>query len=496
MGKGGIMKPFYDVIIIGTGVGGTAAGAILAREGNKVLFIEKNARIGGACSYYTREGVHVDIGAHMFSRGNRGPFGEVQRRLGATQLIRFMMCDPLMRFKGPQLDITERFRLHTVPRMYASLFRQAGIHAKEIPSLLNYMATPLVASDKRVDALNSQNMQDFLESYTQNPAIFLFMSIMTGLYFVIPFWWASAGESLWCTKRAFRSLAPGYPKGGAVAVPRTFLDGARSFGAEVIENARVKHIRLQRGRAKGVETADGRFFESRAVISTTSLQDTVKLTGREHFPPSYRDHVQQIRGSMSAIQAKILLDRPVVQEGVLVGVRDRRPSQEAGFSGQDVRTMWEDTIEGRIPRLFSFYCPVPTNFDPELAPHGKQLLTITTAVQLSGHSAVDAQDKWIDAMLEALFDIYPHIKNHIVWIDRFTNRFLDRWLGKRGGPVISTCQHTGQVGRLRHPNHTPVPGLYVAGDCAGARGIGTELACQSGIECADTILQAMSNRIV
>ena len=490
------MKPFYDVIIIGTGVGGSAAGAILAREGYKVLLLEKNERIGGACSYYTKDGVHVDIGAHIFSRGNRGPIGEVQRRVGARQLIQFMSCDPLLRFKGPAIDITGRFQIHTLPRIYTSLFRQAGIALKEIPSVLNYLAAPMLFSDERIDAMNTEHMGDFLGSSTKNATMFLFMSILMGLYFVIPFWWASAGESVWCTKRAFKALSAGYPKGGAAAVPKAFLEGARAGGAEVVTNARVKRIQVTQGRVAGVETADGRFFESRAVVSTTSIQDTVRLTGRGQFPAAYREHVRGIRASMSAIQAKILLDRPIVKEGILVGVHDRRPSPGAACSAQDVRTMWEDTLEGRIPRLFSFYCPVPTNFDPQLAPGGRQLLTITTAAQLNGEKSEDPQDTWIDAMLEALFEVYPGVRDHVVWVDRFSTRFLENWLGKRGGPVISTCQDTRQVGSMRHPNHTPVQGLFVAGDCAGARGIGTELACQSGIDCADTILRALRNRLV
>jgi len=87
-------KPEYDVVILGTGMGGAAAGAVLAGQGFKVLLLEKNERIGGACSFYEKEGVHVDVGAHFFSRGNRGPIGEVQRRLGAKPSVQFLRRDP------------------------------------------------------------------------------------------------------------------------------------------------------------------------------------------------------------------------------------------------------------------------------------------------------------------------------------------------------------------------------------------------------------------
>ena len=74
-------RPMYDVIVIGSGIGGSACAALLADAGLRVLVLEKNPRVGGSCSYYEKRGFHVDYGTHMFSRGHRGPLGDVERRL-------------------------------------------------------------------------------------------------------------------------------------------------------------------------------------------------------------------------------------------------------------------------------------------------------------------------------------------------------------------------------------------------------------------------------
>jgi len=42
----------YDVVVIGAGLGGLTAGAILARAGRKVLVIERSNSVGGAASSY------------------------------------------------------------------------------------------------------------------------------------------------------------------------------------------------------------------------------------------------------------------------------------------------------------------------------------------------------------------------------------------------------------------------------------------------------------
>lgn len=46
----------YDVIIIGTGIGGAAIGALLAHAGWKILILEKNKIVGGRYTTYKRYG--------------------------------------------------------------------------------------------------------------------------------------------------------------------------------------------------------------------------------------------------------------------------------------------------------------------------------------------------------------------------------------------------------------------------------------------------------
>src|SRR5213076_2082637 len=50
----------YDVVVIGAGLGGLTAGAILAREGRKVLVIERSNSVGGAASSYTSGELFVE----------------------------------------------------------------------------------------------------------------------------------------------------------------------------------------------------------------------------------------------------------------------------------------------------------------------------------------------------------------------------------------------------------------------------------------------------
>ena len=55
-----------DVIVIGSGIGGLTAAALLQERGISTLVFEKNRYPGGSCSSFQREGYRFDAGASVF----------------------------------------------------------------------------------------------------------------------------------------------------------------------------------------------------------------------------------------------------------------------------------------------------------------------------------------------------------------------------------------------------------------------------------------------
>ena len=79
----------YDAIVVGSGIGGMAAGVLMAHQGKKVLMVEKHDCLGGRVSAYKKGEFNFDLGVHIISRGNKGPLGEVLRRVGAENNAQF-----------------------------------------------------------------------------------------------------------------------------------------------------------------------------------------------------------------------------------------------------------------------------------------------------------------------------------------------------------------------------------------------------------------------
>src|SRR5262245_35174519 len=110
-------------VVIGSGIGGSAATLLLAHAGIPTTLLEKNRRIGGSCSGYDKQGFHVDIGTHLFCRGPRGPLGDVLRRVGAGGAIRFRRTRDIAEIRMPDpagtgevLRIAIPAEMHRMPR--------------------------------------------------------------------------------------------------------------------------------------------------------------------------------------------------------------------------------------------------------------------------------------------------------------------------------------------------------------------------------------------
>ncbi|MBI2060824.1 MAG: NAD(P)/FAD-dependent oxidoreductase [Nitrospirae bacterium] len=487
----------YDAIVIGTGLGGCAVGSALAAAGLRVLILEKNPRIGGSCSYYEKRGFHIDIGTHLFSRGHRGPLGEAQRRAGVKKRVRFVQTREMVLARGPGLDLTFPRDPHRWPAALLRAAYQVRLKPWEVPPIVRFFTAVMRLRPHEIEALDDVPMMDFVLRYTRDPRLVAAFGFLLGLYFVLPLEEVSAGEGIWCFQRMVWDNRLSYPIGGSVAVPRALLEAARGHGAEVVTHCGVERIRLNsHGRVTGVVARDGRDFCAPIVISTSSLRTSVLgLAGEKHFPREYVRRVKEIRGSSIAVQAKIILDRPVLKAGCLIG----------GWSDEmTIRTMKVDDLKrvygqvqkGQLPAATPIYAPIPTNFDPQLGPKGKQLITACAVAPTTDVTLENGPKEWTANMVETIKAMAPEIVPHIEWVQTFDVRFIERWIGKQYGPAISTGQRVGQVGKRRPPVRTPIRGLYFCGDGAGGRGIGTELAAQSGLECADAVIQDRLNGLL
>jgi len=86
----------YDVVVIGSGIGGLVTATQLAAKGAKVLVLERYLIPGGSGGYFEREGYRFDVGASMiFGFGDQGTTNLLTRALAAVDMKIETFADPV-----------------------------------------------------------------------------------------------------------------------------------------------------------------------------------------------------------------------------------------------------------------------------------------------------------------------------------------------------------------------------------------------------------------
>src|ERR1700751_3666041 len=97
----------YDVVVIGAGLGGLTAGAILARAGRKVLVIERSNSVGGAASSYKVGDLFVEGSLHETSdpRNVGDPKHEALSRAGVLDAVNWSPIGSFYEVRGGPLKV-------------------------------------------------------------------------------------------------------------------------------------------------------------------------------------------------------------------------------------------------------------------------------------------------------------------------------------------------------------------------------------------------------
>ena len=92
----------YDVVVVGAGLGGLTAGAILARAGRKVLVIERSNSVGGAASSYKSGDLFVEGSLHETSDPHhpRDPKHDVLTRAGVIDKVTWIPSGAFYQARG------------------------------------------------------------------------------------------------------------------------------------------------------------------------------------------------------------------------------------------------------------------------------------------------------------------------------------------------------------------------------------------------------------
>lgn len=432
----------YDVIVVGAGISGLLSALALGKEGKSVLVLEKSNIVGGNCRTYEVEktGFFADTGVHAITTLNkRGPLVEMMKRY---------------------FSITPRFVPHG-----EYYLRYPGGFAPFPNTLKGFMGLKALSmSDRKnitkamIKALTRLGMggkgyvsaYDFVKDEGISPAgmrlIDTISYFSSGLSMKeTPAWrilnaggLINDGERKITEKIAdFFKLAinesyteQGYPLGGIQAITNCVL------------NSLPKNVAIKTGEeAAGIIEEKGRMsvftkkssYKAGAIVYSGEAK---KLPEIAEMPAEWIESVKELK------QSKAMT--------IWLGLKE--PIGALNYRGSEV---WFS--EG-VP-----YWAMPTsNYDPHLAPKGKQLSGFTAFMDAS-----EDPKSYERRLLETIYSAIPGIEEAVE---------------VKHTQIVVPEKAAISVG-VKFPNiKTPVKNLYIVGTDADMRSMGITRASYSVIE--------------
>jgi len=277
----------YDVVVVGSGIGGLATGALLAHWGYKTLVVEKLSQIGGRCSTEEFEGFKLPTGAMAIHKG--GGMGEVFNEIGSE--LELIMIPPLYwRIGGTDYKMPPK---GSVTMMLDIINKLETDRAKLLGGLAKAVASEKIMGAFRkgtgTPEKEAMTFRDWLLQYTDNYlAHEIFDAIITTIAGGHSYEMPAASVFGWFVKMS-GARNVGYPPHGHLVEMEKLANAVRSNG-DVWTDCPAKRIVVEGGKAKGIVVEkDGNEIEiaSQLVVSNATPKKTVDLAGEGKFDEGY-----------------------------------------------------------------------------------------------------------------------------------------------------------------------------------------------------------------
>lgn len=499
----------WDIIVIGSGMGGMVTAAALSRLGHKVLMLEQYNALGGQTHSFSREGFSWDAGLHYLggfgpdeseramldwlcdSPIKLAPIGPVYDTLHIGDAAPLKLSRPA---SAQRMDLKERFPddAAAIDKWFDAIIdgcdaMDTAGHVRSMPSV--FASAVKWWRGKRLSRFCERTTAEVVNEITGNAE----------LAKVLMAQWGDFGGRPTTTSFAFHAavmnsyLEAGayYPVGGAGSIGEHLLPTITNNGGETRAGVEVTSLIMQNGVVTGVETVDGDKFFAKRIVSNIGARETVdRLLPEGHGHDEWVNEIRSIGPNICHYSLFLGFEGDVEAAGMTKSNHWLYPTGE-------VDVVWSDTPHGRPPAMFvSFASLKDSAHDP--GPDKKY------AGEMIAWSDWSTVEKWADVppgergdhyqtfkkniecvLLEQFASYFPRLAELIVFHEISTPLATASITGHRMGSFygLDVTPHRITTDALRMK--TPIDGLYLTGQDVLTPGIPG--AFWAGFLCAGTI---------
>lgn len=492
----------WDVIVIGSGMGGLGVASLLgAKLGKRVLVLERHYTAGGFTHTFRRPGFEWDVGVHYI--------GQATSPTGLGAMFRDVLGDTVTwESVGDIYDVIvlgdrryeyvtgrKRWRermLDYFPREQTALDRYLeSVRAALGRSTLYWAekAIPVPISAVAGSAMRApflryarRTTREVLESLTRNQE---FIAVLTGQWgdYGLPPGQSSFAMHAILATHYFEGAF--YPSGGAGVLGAAAARRIEQQGGALLVNAEVAAIIVEHGRVRGVRMTDGREFSAPVVVSDAGVATTARL-----LPAATSGRV-----ALERITARV---RPSTGHIALYVGLDA--SDEAIGSGRGNLWVYPGAdYEGGVARFAADPdAPIPLAFisfpsakDPSFAARfpGRSTIEVVTVAAYElferwssgawhrrGEEYEALKSRLRDRLLEVLYRQVPQARGRVVAAEISTPLTTRHFTNYGRGEMYGLAHEPARFMERGLRPKTAVPGLWLTGQDICTCGVGGALA--------------------
>lgn len=504
----------FDVVIVGAGVGGLTCGAILAKNGMKVLLIERNEKPGGFVTDYERKGFLFQVPHILTGCGENGELKRVFDYLGLK--IDFVKVEPAHRYIYPEHEIEfynlEQFRddlkkeflpeTQGLKRLFEEIESiRKGLDKRILrkpigaSAALRFAVYPFLHMKAFFTLFKYEVLERFVSKHIDDEILATILCAA----------WPMLGTPPWeLSSLAFiqmlDSLNQGafFPVGGFGKLTSEFARVFEEDGGMVLFGHEVIGINTRDGEVFEVEMQPRAKVRARTVVSDSDTKRTfLKLASRENFTRSFLDRIDEIPLSLSGFVVHLGLGKRI-EEKYTGGITFVQPSYDEREMYDEVRKLTEYPDHSKI----KWYMTVPSLEEPSLAPQGKSYLKVVVpgapykfmrrwGVEEGGKRGERYQaikEEYARRVIEAVGLSFPGMVSDVEAFDASTPISFERYGMALDGCWQDSAQTPASTFIRRHGPMTPLKGLYLTGSKSSLGG-GIHGSIMNGVLTADAVLR-------